>query len=135
MTPMELTGHESGIICYGENKVAVVNWSSCGETQIPLLDPFGLGMINFPEGENIYDGAEARRVDDVRAELPGTVWLTGDTAEDGTRIADTDMDIVWDASGDILTLLLDDTLTADDLRGTVYALKDGRKLIVPCNWA
>ena len=39
MTLMELTGHEAGIIIYGDNSVGVFNWGNYDENRIPILAP------------------------------------------------------------------------------------------------
>lgn len=133
MTLTKLTGQEAGIICYGGKSVAVVNWSSCGDDQIPMLSPFGGEMLPWTE-QGLLAGAKRRVVDDVRDELPGTVWMTDDVAPDGTRTADSDMDIVYDRNCDLIRLFLDISLTDDDRAGIVYDLRSGRKVIVIPAW-
>ena len=128
MTLTKLTGQEAGIICYGGKSIAVVNWGSCGDDQLPMLSPFGGEMIPWTE-QGLLDGAKRRVVDDVRDELPGTVWMT-----DGTRTADSDMDIVYDRNCDLIRLFLDAELTDDDRAGIVYDLQSGRKVIVIPAW-
>ena len=141
MTLMELTGHEAGIVCYGGNTVAVVNWSRCDDDALPVLGPFGT-MLDLPENEGTLEKAEStyRRFADVRNELPGSVWLSDETDGDGNRLVDTDMDIVYDYFGDLTQLFCGvdcngKPLTAADYEGGAYTLPDGRKILVIDTWA
>ena len=129
MTLYELTNHEAGIIVYPGNAVAVFNWATLDDDRLPMLSPFG-GMIGWP-----YDGGfgvnSNHTVKDVRAELPGSVWL----AEGGA--AYTDMDVVSDYNGDLVRLFLgadDYNPDVDVTSGEVYTLHDGTKIIVPHDW-
>lgn len=131
-TLMDLTGQESGILIYGENGVIVTNWCNYDKNRMPLLSPFGV-LMPWPEEEGVFHGAQRRFAQDIRTEIPGSVWLTDETKDDGTRIADTDLDIVSDENNDIIRLFLDD-LTADDYEGYIYTLRDGRKIIAPSTW-
>lgn len=133
MTIYELTNHESGVILYGGNTVAAVNWSNLDDDQIPMLSPFGGQMIGWTE-EGIYDDVSYRRVSDWRKLLPGSVWLTEETDNDGSRIADTDMDIVFDLFSDFVRAFLDDTYCDGDFEATVYDISEGRSIIVPDMW-
>lgn len=140
MSLMELTGRESGIICYGDKTVAVVNWGQCYEDQVPVMGPFGT-MLNWPEAPGTVASAQStcRWFSDVRVELPGSIWLTGETDDSGNKIADTDLDILEDDFGDLLRLFLgverDGTaLTADDYTGYAYELPDGRKILALDMW-
>lgn len=132
MTLQELTGHESGIILYGGSSIAVCNWSGCDDDQIPMLSPFGGAMLNWPAGDGAFEDAEEEETSDIRAFLPGSMWL--ETNEDGDDLYGTDMDILYDENGDIPRLFDDPTITDEDLCGVVYTLKDGRKIIAPDNW-
>jgi hypothetical protein len=93
----EDTAHEAGIIIHGEEAVIVTNWSSYGDNRVPmLLAPLGLmeWLIEDEDAKTV----KLRDVEDIRDELPGKVWIN----EDGD--ADTDMDIVYDANGDLSAL-------------------------------
>lgn len=93
------TNHEAGIIIHGEEAVIVTNWSSYGDNRVPmLLDP--LGLMEWPVDDEDEDVkiVKLRDVEDIRDELPGKVWVN----EDGD--AETDMDIVYDANGDLSAL-------------------------------
>ncbi len=128
------TNHESGIIIYDDDGVFVANWLQCGDNELPALFP---GGIPFPwpyEGE--YELVEVNHFDDVRPELPGTVWLDGDKA-------DTDMDIIFDANGDISALWGIRTGDTDPAiyqgahpySGTVWLIKGlNPKIITLDNW-
>ena len=98
---------------------------------IPLLSPLGDQLIAWPQGDGVFDGATERWTDDVRKELPGSIWLTGKQKKDGSMVADTDMDIVYDELGDLLELFLGSNAPT---AGTVYTLKDGRRIIAPDGW-
>ena len=128
MTLAELTGHESGIICYGEDTVAVFNWSSCGEDQFPALDPFGFGAFPWDEEEGWADGVTKERTNDFRDILPGSIWLTEATDETGTKIADTDLNILYDQNSDLLQAFLAPKIS---LAADVFRLSDGRLIITP----
>ena len=137
MTLNELTGHEAGIILYGGNAVAVCNWGSCDDDQIPyFLAP--IGMIPFPGSEKegyLTEGVTSEHVEDVRTLLPGSVWLEDDSdSEEGSKVADTDLDIVFDGNGDLIRLFCDETLEACDYEGTIYRLRDGKAIIAPDMW-
>lgn len=93
----EDTAHEAGIIIHGEEAVIVTNWSSYGDNRVPmLLAP--LGLMEWPIEDEDAKIVKLRDVEDIRDELPGKVWIN----EDGD--ADTDMDIVYDANGDLSAL-------------------------------
>ena len=133
MTLMELTEQESGIVVYDwtDKSVAVMNWCNAGDDMIPLLSPLGDQLIAWPQGDGVFDGATERWTDDVRKELPGSIWLTGKQKKDGSMVADTDMDVVYDELGDLLELFLGSNAPT---AGTVYTLKDGRRIIAPDGW-
>ena len=91
------TNHEAGIIIHGEKAVIVANWSSYEDNRVPmLLEP--LGLMEWPVEDEGAKIVKVRDVEDIRDELPGKVWIN----EDGD--ADTDMDIVYDANGDLSAL-------------------------------
>lgn len=93
----EDTAHEAGIIIHGEEAVIVTNWSSYEDNRVPmLLAP--LGLMEWPVDDEDAKIVKVRDVEDIRDELPGKVWIN----EDGD--ADTDMDIVYDANGDLSAL-------------------------------
>lgn len=132
MTLMDLTHQESDIIVCGEESVAVVNWASLDDDYMPMLGPFG-SVIGWPDAENVFVGAQKERVTDIRDVLPGTVWRD----DDGE--AHTDMDIVSDPNGDLSALFLgrEGGYTPDKdgpVSGTVYTLRDGRRIITPTGW-
>ena len=129
----KLTGNESGIILYGDKTVAAVNWCNMGDDMFPMLSPFGGEMIGWPE-ERPFDNVKHKRVHDWRELLPGSVWLTEETDEDGNRIADTDLDIVYDKYQDIARACLDPDYCGGDFEANVYTLADGRIIIAPDMW-
>lgn len=129
MTLMDLTRQESGIVVYSDESVAVVNWSSLGENEFPMFGPLEI-MLGWEESGDVFDGAEMRHVENITKEIPGSIWLTGDVDGDGCPIADTDLDIIQDKFDDLVSVFLDEEPTA----GTVYALRDGRKIIAPDYW-
>lgn len=139
MTIMELIEQETGIIIYDlESKsVAAVSFGQCGEDQILTLDPFGIAMMPWPMSEGWADGVQRERVKDWRQVLPGSVWLTDETDEDGNRIADTDLDIVYDKFYDIARSFIDPGYDEDvdgDYEASVYRLADGTIIIAPDMW-
>lgn len=71
----------------------------------------------------------------LRAALPGSIWLTDEVDDDGTPIADCDMDIVSDENNDLPRLFLAADLDPDELVAHVYTLDDGTKVIAPAMWA
>lgn len=136
MTLIELTGHASGIILYGGSTVAAVFWGDCDDDQIPILSPLGR-MMPWNEAPGVFDDTTWERVEDWREVLPGSVWLTDEVDKDGVRIADTDLDIVYDDFNDILAAFMGvtpDGQPQDDFEAIVYTLKDGRKIIAPDMW-
>ncbi len=133
MTVYELTGQESGIVVYDSGEVLVVNWSGYEEDELPMLSPFGT-VLSWDKGQGIFDNAQKRTVSDIRTELPGKVWATGETAENGSIIFDTDMAILWDQNFDLPRLFLRD-LSPEEYTGTVYTLRDGTNIIAPSTWS
>ena len=143
MTLMELTGHEAGIICYGDRTVGVYNWAQLEDDRIPMMGPADL-VIDWPEEGGVFSGATETHVDDLRTILPGSVWID----EDGN--ISTDLDIVHDDNNDLPWCYLCTTDDAADLSraighhgdicepdwlsATVYILRDGRKVIAPDLW-
>lgn len=90
------TGHEAGIII-NDNTVAVFNWQTCGDNQIPVtLSPFYIPMHWSADDDTLKD---EKHVDDIRPYLPGTFFVS----EDGEEL-DTDMDIACDNNNDIPAL-------------------------------
>lgn len=141
MNLVELTNHDSGIIVYDGSSVAVCNWCECGENQMPAFGPLPGMQLAWDESEDVFDGVVSHRFSDVREELPGKIWLTGETDEDGNQLVETDLDIVSDQFNDLLRLFMGQELdgsgtelTADDYEGTSYALQDGRKILVLDVW-
>ena len=131
MTLYELTGQESGIIIYGGNSVAVDNWASLNDNCMPFQ--FAGGMIGMPQEEGYFDDAKVSVVEDWRNTLPGSVWLTGETDEEGKRLVDTDLDIVADPNGDIPSAFLPEN-TDGDYSAKVYCLTSGITIIAPIGW-
>lgn len=129
MTLMDLTGHEAGIVIYEDNCVGVCNWGRYDEDRFPVLSPLGLPMP-WPEENCVFDGAKEEFCKDIRAELPGSIWI--EHGEDGD-VANTDLDIVFDEFGDLARLFLD-KLDDVEYEGYVYTLRDGRKVIAPVMW-
>ena len=125
MTLMELTGHESGIIVYGDHTVGVFNWGTYDDNQLPVLSPIGTPMA-WPEGDDVFVGVTESHLDDFRSEIPGSIWK-----ED--ELVDTDLDIVYDENNDLVRLFFEN-LDPMEYNGTVYTLHDGRKIIAPDMW-
>lgn len=116
--------------------MAAVFWGACDDNQIPILSPFG-EMMPWNEAPGVFDDTTWERVEDWREVLPGSVWLTDEVDKDGVRIADTDLDIVYDDFNDILAAFMGvtpDGQPQDDFEAIVYTLKDGRKIIAPDMW-
>lgn len=137
MTLYELTGNESGIIVYDEEKksVAAVNWLTAEEDTLPMLSPFGYDMIDFPQDEGWADILSEERVDDFRSVLPGSIWITEEKDEAGNPVADTDLDIVYDPHNDFANAFLAPEETYGKYLGaTVYKLACGVTIIVPEMW-
>ena len=138
------TGHESGIIIYtkedGQPEVIVAAGygSACAENALPALAPAGGLTIWWPEpkdAELVFD----REVEDIRKEIPGSVWAI--EGEDDK--IDTDLDIVLDEFNDIPAIFGFKAGDADpDLyneygySGAVYHLtsRDDVKIVVPDFW-
>ena len=133
MTLCDLTRHESGIVVYGGNTVAVYNWSRCDDDQMPVLYPPDLALSQ-PVTPLAFETATVEHIDDIRTLIPGTVWMTDEVDEDGNEIADTDLDIVYDLNYDLLRLFCDTSLTPEDYAGSAYTLPDGCRIIAPDNW-
>ena len=130
MTLFELTNHESGIIIYGDTTVGVFNWMDCDDNQLPILSPI-CTPVRWPDNSDVFDGVTSKHLDDIRDEIPGTIWIEEDNCDE--VVADTDLDIVYDGNNDLLRLFLEQ-LEPCDYTGTVYTLKDGRKIIAPAEW-
>jgi len=91
------TGHEAGIILYGDNTVGVYNWGQFDDGFIPMVGPVGM-VVPFPvNSDDEAELVELAHVDDVREYLPGSVWETDGSLE-------TDMDVAYDEIGDIHAL-------------------------------
>lgn len=129
MTLYDLTGHESGIVVFSDSEVAVVNWLEMGENRMPIFGPAGM-LIAWPEEDDVFEGVSTYDVENIADELPGSIWLTDETDEDGNRIADTDLVIYQDDFGDLSHIFLDEEPTG----GRVFVLADGRKIIAPLLW-
>lgn len=127
------TGHEAGFALYGENTVGCFNWGQFDDGFVPMVGPVGF-IIPWPTdaGEDI-ELVHVEHVDDVRAYLPGTVWM----GEDGL---DTDMDIVYDDNNDIPALWGFGPLAGayDDVdlpySGDIWDIPDGPRIITIDLW-
>lgn len=130
MTLRDLTGQESGIIIYESGAVFVVNWMDYGDDMFPVIGFFGR-MMAMPGSAIEPDRIVVETVEDIRAALPGTVWLD----EDGEL--DTDMDVEYDDNGDLPMLwgyTEDGAQEPTTCAGTVYRFYDGRVVIAPRSW-
>lgn len=137
-----LTGHDCGIICYGENKVANLNWSSFEDNQFPIYSPACDNMFAQTENEGWADGVIEERTDDFRKVLPGSVWLN--EKKEGTMVlckaecgtVYTDLDILYDPFSDIMLAFIGHPFLPQDINNaaTVFHLADGRVIIVPDAW-
>ena len=119
MTLQDLTGHEFGVICYAGNAVGVFNWNGFDENEIPILSPVGT-PIPWDEGPGVFDGCTIECVKDWRKALPGS-----------------NLDIVWDEFGDLEAAFMEYVPEGEpplEFDGTVYTLRNGRKIICPDNW-
>lgn len=134
MTLRELTSHTSGIIVYPDGAVLVSDWGRCDDDCLPILSPFGT-LMPWAFEDGYLNSAKYERVADLRAALPGSIWLTDEVDDDGTPIADCDMDIVFDGNNDFPRLFLAADLDPDELVAHVYTLDDGTKVIAPVMWA
>lgn len=133
MTLMELTGKESGIVVYGDRSVGVFNWANLGDDRLPAVLTSLNVLFDRREDPSIFADVKTHRFEDVRAELPGTIYRTGETANDGLEIADTDMDIAYDRNGDLLRLFLT-KLEDCEYAGSAYTLQDGTKILTLDMW-
>lgn len=99
-TLQEITGQESGIVCYGDD-VIVCNWANLGGIGRPVLSPVG-GILGFPV-DNIKV-ISSRHLDDIRDALPGKIVSVGKNDE-GTEILEAEsMEILYDCNNDICAL-------------------------------
>lgn len=105
MTLMQLTSHEAGIIVYPDGAVAVANWGQYDDDMLPILGPFGL-LIPWRHEVGYLASSTHEHVADLRATLPGSMWLTDEVDGDGEPIAETDMDITADENDDLPRLFL-----------------------------
>lgn len=132
------TKHESGIFVYEPNSCLVHFWGSgCDDDYLPkevmnitVMFPFENGSLSIEE---------IGRVEDVREELPGKVWVDCDVAQ-------SDMDIIKDDNFDIPGLFGVHITGADvpdyekydtPYTGTVYEIttpQEKIKLICPDLW-
>lgn len=94
---MRDTGHEAGIIVFEDNSVTVCNWQECDDNQLPLLLPISQSPIPWTFNGD-HKLIKLKDCDDIRNELPGTVWL------DDENIVKTDIKINYDASNDLTAL-------------------------------
>lgn len=137
MTLYDLTHREAGIIIYDDGSVAVANWLACGDDMVPHLAPFGIGMIPFPVKAGLLESATFETVDDFRTVLPGSIWLTDETDNEGNPVADTDLDIIHDQFNDLPIAFLDpdnEGHFSGDLSAVVYRIP-GYVIIAPYMFA
>ena len=146
MTLQELTGQESGIIVFppynndyrNRPSVGVYNWSCCGceDEMLPILFLDRYVGIPWKSDMRLLEQAEGEgvSVDDIRSELPGTIWVS---KREGEQIwCETDMDIVIDENNELPLLFVgeDGNGPKEVTPGFVYTLRDGTKIIAPCDW-
>lgn len=142
---VDKTGHASGIIIYtteeGQPEIVVSAAFSNGyaKNALPLLAPAGGLTIWWPEPEDaelVFD----REVEDIRKEIPGSVWAV----EGEKNQIDTDLDIVYDQFDDIPAIFGFKAGDADPddydvfgYSGAIYHLtsRDDVKIIVPDFWS
>lgn len=121
------TGHEAGIIIYGDGCVAVFNWAAIDDNSLPMI--FGdAGPVSFHEDMNWAKIEKVKDCEDVRRYLPGQIWMTEDDEPD------TDMHILWDENGDLPSMfgiglgaiVYKNSPTPHPYSGTIWELGDLR---------
>lgn len=128
----QVTGHDAGIVVYDGTAVLVANWADMADNRLPAYLAHGI-VFGWPfETISIED---RYKVEDIRDELPGTVWLS----DDEENVLDTDLDIIYDEFGDIPALFGFDTgagamVLDHPTSGVVYILDNGIKIIAPDEW-
>lgn len=139
----EVTGQESGIIVYGDGSVIVLNWTQIGDNCLPAV--FLGGIYGLPHEDIEVD--ETYHTEDVRDEIPGSIWVvevaewtTKDAEErDGDSVLNTDIDILYDVNDDLPLLFGFDAssgrqIEVEPVKGEVYILSNGAKVIAPADW-
>lgn len=128
------TGHEAGIIVYGGETVGCFNWVQLDNGCLPMVGPHGF-IVPWPTDAGGEDAklVHVEHVDDVRAYLPGTVWM-------GENGLDTDLDIVYDEHQDIPALWGFGPIAAvyadvdRPYSGDIWELSTGEKVITLDMW-
>ena len=134
-TLFDLTGNENGIIVLNNGSIIVCEWldSECGK--LPIFVP-AQTLLHWPsEDPYWFNYAKARVVEDIRNEVPGTIWWLGDR-DDPEADFEMDIDIAYcegtRQENALADIFLDDTY--GDRGGTVYDLPGGTKIIAPNQW-
>lgn len=127
------THHESGIIVYPDNSVAVLCWPQVDDNLLPHFEPSGL-VVWLPVSEDI-EISEPECIKDIRDALPDTLWV------DESGALASDMEILADEFGDLPALfgfrISDDADPANydefGYSGVVYEV-DGIKIVTCDFW-
>lgn len=115
MTLWELTGQESGIVVYDDNRVSVVNWSAYNENEVPMMACLG-EMIQW-RFDHAFEAIKEKEVSNIMKELPFD--------NDG------EIDVVYDVNNDIEELMSAKKPTA----GKVFRLVNvNQTIIAPAGW-
>lgn len=123
MDLVQFTGHQAGVVVYPDGGIIVADWCFCGSDCLPAVAGFGL-LLQLPQEPGYFEHVVSEaQSDDVRAVLPGSMWLT-----------DTDLDILYDPDSDTARLFLSPDITPDDVSGRVYTMRDGIKIVVLDSW-
>lgn len=135
-TLFELTGHESGIIVFPGNEIAVTNWGSwVDDYRLPVITPF-CDVFPWPCGADEWNRIECADIANICDELPVDVQHIDDTH------CDLVANVLTDPNGDIERLynwhLYKRCLSDDDdsveLAATCYKTLDGVLIYTISEW-
>lgn len=144
----ELTGQNSGIVCFQDGGVIVytaATTDACKDNSLPAS--FANAIVDYPL-QHPWTVAGGQWVEDIRDSLPGTIEVAEDSTLANPTVTDSGMDLVFDANCDVPMLFGFDCGLGAEARtdsagdqvptpGMVYELKTSRgdvTVIAPEGW-
>lgn len=79
MNLKQLTHHDGGIIIFPTGEVMVEHWPQAKSDSIHSLEQPSTCYTTYITCPNVFTHAKQHRFDDIRAELPSSIWLRKDT--------------------------------------------------------
>ena len=85
MNLKQLTHHNGGIIIFPTGEIMVEHWPQAKADSIPSLEQPSPLYTTYKVCPDIFSHAKRHHFDDIRQELPGTIWPGSDNSPNATE--------------------------------------------------